>query len=89
MSSGAFLSFTLMAHLVILMLYNLPLIAYEFLFQLEGHSLDKRCHMVQRDGQMVIDKVTAVGEVGEKTLEFSCLMSFYDGVSFYTTIHRI
>ncbi|XP_070700895.1 ciliogenesis-associated TTC17-interacting protein [Pempheris klunzingeri] len=30
--------------------------------KLEDHSLDKRCHMVQRDGQMVIDKVTTVGE---------------------------
>uniref|UniRef100_UPI003AAC2B69 ciliogenesis-associated TTC17-interacting protein n=1 Tax=Centroberyx gerrardi TaxID=166262 RepID=UPI003AAC2B69 len=30
--------------------------------KLEGHSLDRRCHMVQRDGQMVIDKVTTVGE---------------------------
>ncbi|KAM3866077.1 ciliogenesis-associated TTC17-interacting protein [Diretmus argenteus] len=28
----------------------------------EGHSLDRRCLMVQRDGQMVIDKVTTVGE---------------------------
>lgn len=36
-------------------------------FQLEGHSLDKRCHMVQRDGQMVIDKVTTVGEVRKET----------------------
>lgn len=32
-------------------------------FQLKGHSLDKRCHMVQHNGQMVIDKVTTVGEV--------------------------
>lgn len=39
----------------------------ESLFQLEGHSLDKRCHMVQRDGQMVIDKVTSVGKVREET----------------------
>lgn len=38
--------------------------------------------MVQRDGQMVIDKVTAVGEVGEKTLEFSSC-HFYDGVGFF------
>ncbi|XP_070775739.1 ciliogenesis-associated TTC17-interacting protein [Enoplosus armatus] len=30
--------------------------------KLEGHSLDRRCHMVQRDGRMVIDKVTTVGE---------------------------
>uniref|UniRef100_A0A3P8U159 Ciliogenesis-associated TTC17-interacting protein n=1 Tax=Amphiprion percula TaxID=161767 RepID=A0A3P8U159_AMPPE len=30
--------------------------------KVNGHSLDKRCHMVQRDGQMVIDKVTTVGE---------------------------
>ncbi|XP_030259615.1 ciliogenesis-associated TTC17-interacting protein [Sparus aurata] len=35
---------------------------YHEYVKLEGHSLDKRCHMVQRDGQMVIDKVTAVGE---------------------------
>lgn len=34
-------------------------------FQLEGHSLDKRRHMVQHDGQMVINKVTTVGEVRE------------------------
>ena len=60
-----------MIHIAVLMLYNLHLITSEFFFQLEGHSLDKRCHMVQRDGQMVIDKVTAVGEVGEKTLAFS------------------
>ncbi|XP_042371990.1 ciliogenesis-associated TTC17-interacting protein-like, partial [Plectropomus leopardus] len=35
---------------------------YHEYVKLEGHSLDKRCHMVQRDGQMVIDKVTTVGE---------------------------
>ncbi|XP_034411053.1 ciliogenesis-associated TTC17-interacting protein isoform X1 [Cyclopterus lumpus] len=36
-------------------------------FQLEGRSLDRRCHMVQHDGQMLIDKVTTVGE--ETTME--------------------
>ncbi|XP_029309756.1 ciliogenesis-associated TTC17-interacting protein isoform X2 [Cottoperca gobio] len=30
--------------------------------KLEGHSLDRRCHMVQHGGQMVINKVTTVGE---------------------------
>ncbi|XP_039458571.1 ciliogenesis-associated TTC17-interacting protein-like isoform X1 [Oreochromis aureus] len=39
--------------------------------QLEGHSVDKRCHMVQRDGQMVIHKVTAVGEeVTEESMSY-------------------
>lgn len=37
-------------------------------FQVEGHTLDKKCHMVQRDGQMVIDKVTTVGEVKESNI---------------------
>ncbi|TKS80239.1 Ciliogenesis-associated TTC17-interacting protein [Collichthys lucidus] len=36
---------------------------YHEYVKLEGHSLDKRCHMVQRDGQLVINKVTTVGEV--------------------------
>lgn len=35
---------------------------YHEYVKLEDHSLDKRCHMVQLDGQMVIDKVTTVGE---------------------------
>ncbi|XP_028282603.1 ciliogenesis-associated TTC17-interacting protein [Parambassis ranga] len=35
---------------------------YHEYVKLEGHSLDKRCHMVQRDGKMVINKVTTVGE---------------------------
>ncbi|KAL7386173.1 hypothetical protein ABVT39_004825 [Epinephelus coioides] len=39
---------------------------YHEYVKLEGHSLDKRCHMVQRDGQMVIDKVTTVGEETKK-----------------------
>ncbi|XP_068605441.1 ciliogenesis-associated TTC17-interacting protein [Brachionichthys hirsutus] len=30
--------------------------------KLESHRLDRRCHMVQRDGQMVIHQVTAAGE---------------------------
>ncbi|KAI4810043.1 hypothetical protein KUCAC02_018893 [Chaenocephalus aceratus] len=36
--------------------------------KLEDHSLDRRCHMVLHDGQMVIDKVTTVGGVS-KTIE--------------------
>lgn len=39
------------------------------LLQLESHSLNKRCHMVQQDGQMVINKVTTVGEVREETMQ--------------------
>lgn len=35
---------------------------YHEYVKLEGHSLDKRCRMVQHDGQMMIDKVTTVGE---------------------------
>ncbi|XP_039999902.1 ciliogenesis-associated TTC17-interacting protein [Xiphias gladius] len=35
---------------------------YHEYVKLEGHSLDKRCHMVRHDGEMVIDKVTTVGE---------------------------
>ncbi|KAM9349974.1 ciliogenesis-associated TTC17-interacting protein [Symphorus nematophorus] len=35
---------------------------YHEYVKLEGHSLDKRCHMVQRDGNMVIDKVTTEGQ---------------------------
>uniref|UniRef100_A0A3B4GK08 Ciliogenesis-associated TTC17-interacting protein n=1 Tax=Pundamilia nyererei TaxID=303518 RepID=A0A3B4GK08_9CICH len=36
--------------------------------KLEGHSVDKRCHMVQRDGLMVIHKVTT-RELGQRQLE--------------------
>ncbi|XP_030015547.1 ciliogenesis-associated TTC17-interacting protein isoform X2 [Sphaeramia orbicularis] len=35
---------------------------YHEYVKLEGHGLDKRFHMVQRDGQMLINKVTTVGE---------------------------
>ncbi|XP_040911412.1 ciliogenesis-associated TTC17-interacting protein [Toxotes jaculatrix] len=35
---------------------------YHEYVKIEGHSLDKRFHMVQQDGQMVINKVTTVGE---------------------------
>ncbi|XP_059200935.1 ciliogenesis-associated TTC17-interacting protein isoform X2 [Centropristis striata] len=35
---------------------------YHEYVKLEGHSLDKRCRMVQHDGQMLMDKVTTVGE---------------------------
>ncbi|KAM3603751.1 uncharacterized protein V6R79_001468 [Siganus canaliculatus] len=35
---------------------------YHEYVKLEGHSLDKRCHMMQCDGQMVVNKVTTVGE---------------------------
>ncbi|XP_071348725.1 ciliogenesis-associated TTC17-interacting protein isoform X2 [Trachinotus anak] len=35
---------------------------YHEYVKLEGHSLDKRCYMMQHNGQMVIDKVTTVGE---------------------------
>ncbi|XP_044074962.1 ciliogenesis-associated TTC17-interacting protein [Siniperca chuatsi] len=35
---------------------------YREYIKLEGHSLDKRCQLVQHDRQMVIDKVTTVGE---------------------------
>ncbi|XP_026169715.1 ciliogenesis-associated TTC17-interacting protein [Mastacembelus armatus] len=35
---------------------------YHEYVKLEDHSLDKRCHMVQCEGQMMIDKVTTVGE---------------------------
>ncbi|XP_026004604.1 ciliogenesis-associated TTC17-interacting protein-like isoform X2 [Astatotilapia calliptera] len=39
--------------------------------KLEGHSVDKRCHMVQCDGQMVIHKVTTVGEeVTEESMSY-------------------
>ncbi|XP_034469222.1 ciliogenesis-associated TTC17-interacting protein [Hippoglossus hippoglossus] len=35
---------------------------YHEYVKLEGHTLEKRCHMVQHDGQMMINKVTTVGE---------------------------
>ncbi|KAM9845451.1 ciliogenesis-associated TTC17-interacting protein [Aulostomus maculatus] len=35
---------------------------YHEYVKLEDHSLDKRCRLVRRDGQMVIDKVTTAGE---------------------------
>ncbi|XP_037314204.2 ciliogenesis-associated TTC17-interacting protein isoform X1 [Pungitius pungitius] len=35
---------------------------YHEYVKLDGHSLDKKCHMVQHDGQMLINKVTTVGE---------------------------
>ncbi|XP_032386801.1 ciliogenesis-associated TTC17-interacting protein isoform X2 [Etheostoma spectabile] len=35
---------------------------YHEYVKLKGHSLDKRCHIVQHNGRMVIDKVTTVGE---------------------------
>ncbi|XP_030608288.1 ciliogenesis-associated TTC17-interacting protein isoform X2 [Archocentrus centrarchus] len=39
--------------------------------KLKGHSVDKRCHMVQREGQMVIRKVTTVGEeVTEESISY-------------------
>uniref|UniRef100_A0A667YER8 Ciliogenesis-associated TTC17-interacting protein n=1 Tax=Myripristis murdjan TaxID=586833 RepID=A0A667YER8_9TELE len=38
---------------------------HEYL-KLEGHTLDRRCHMVRRDEEMVIDKVTTTGEVRGK-----------------------
>ncbi|KAG7227337.1 hypothetical protein INR49_000342, partial [Caranx melampygus] len=44
---------------------------YHEYVKLEGHSLDKRCYMVQRDGQMVIDKVITVGEeVTKETVSY-------------------
>lgn len=41
-----------------------------FFFQLEGRSLDIKCHMVQRDRQMVINRVTTIEEV-----KGNCLIS--------------
>uniref|UniRef100_A0A3Q3IWW1 Ciliogenesis-associated TTC17-interacting protein n=1 Tax=Monopterus albus TaxID=43700 RepID=A0A3Q3IWW1_MONAL len=41
---------------------------YHEYVKLEDHSLDKRCHMVQHDGQMVINKVTTIGEVREEMI---------------------
>lgn len=34
-----------------------------FFFQLEGRSLDIKCHMVQHDRRMVINRVTTMEEV--------------------------
>ncbi|KAG7465385.1 hypothetical protein JOB18_034437 [Solea senegalensis] len=51
---------------------------YEYV-KLEGHSLEKRCHMVQCDGQMVIDNVTTVGEeVTKKSVSYP--MSVLEGL---------
>ncbi|XP_041697245.1 ciliogenesis-associated TTC17-interacting protein isoform X2 [Coregonus clupeaformis] len=30
--------------------------------KLQDHRLDRKCHMVQRDGQLVVNKITTVGE---------------------------
>ncbi|KAM4604676.1 ciliogenesis-associated TTC17-interacting protein [Polymixia lowei] len=38
--------------------------------KIRGHRLDRRCHMVQRDGQMMINTVNTVGE--EVTQESVC-----------------
>uniref|UniRef100_A0A1A7WN50 Ciliogenesis-associated TTC17-interacting protein n=2 Tax=Iconisemion striatum TaxID=60296 RepID=A0A1A7WN50_9TELE len=35
---------------------------YHEYVELEGHNVDKKCHLVQRDGQMVISTVTTVGQ---------------------------
>ncbi|XP_028986889.1 ciliogenesis-associated TTC17-interacting protein [Betta splendens] len=35
---------------------------YHEYLELEGHSVNKRYHMVQQDGHMVMDKVTTMGE---------------------------
>ncbi|KAM9789296.1 ciliogenesis-associated TTC17-interacting protein [Neosynchiropus ocellatus] len=35
---------------------------YHEYVKIEGHNLDRRCHMLQQDGQMVVNKVTVVGE---------------------------
>ncbi|KAF3699005.1 Ciliogenesis-associated TTC17-interacting protein [Channa argus] len=44
---------------------------YHEYIKLEGHAWNKRCHMVQLDGQMVIDKVTTVGEeVTKKSVSY-------------------
>ncbi|XP_047446154.1 ciliogenesis-associated TTC17-interacting protein-like [Mugil cephalus] len=39
---------------------------YHEYVKLQGQSLDRRCHMVQHDGQMMISKVTTVGEESTK-----------------------
>ncbi|XP_040027797.2 ciliogenesis-associated TTC17-interacting protein isoform X1 [Gasterosteus aculeatus] len=52
---------------------------YHEYVKLDGHSLDKRCHMVQHDGRMLIDKVITVGE--ETTMEsVSYPMSVLNGL---------
>ncbi|KAM8850532.1 ciliogenesis-associated TTC17-interacting protein [Spinachia spinachia] len=52
---------------------------YHEYVKLDGHNLDNRCHMVQHDGQMLIDKVTTVGE--ETTMEsISYPMSVLNGL---------
>ncbi|XP_029970643.1 ciliogenesis-associated TTC17-interacting protein [Salarias fasciatus] len=39
--------------------------------KLKGSSVDKRCHMVQRDGQMMINEVTRMGEeVTKKSISY-------------------
>uniref|UniRef100_A0A1A8FKA6 Ciliogenesis-associated TTC17-interacting protein n=1 Tax=Nothobranchius korthausae TaxID=1143690 RepID=A0A1A8FKA6_9TELE len=43
---------------------------YHEYVELEGHSVDKKCYLVQHDGQMVISRVTAVGQ--EETKESVC-----------------
>ncbi|XP_056149789.1 ciliogenesis-associated TTC17-interacting protein [Lampris incognitus] len=42
-------------------LETLELDCHEFL-KLQHHRLQRRCHMVQQDGQMIINKVTTIGE---------------------------
>ncbi|KAF0047306.1 hypothetical protein F2P81_000939 [Scophthalmus maximus] len=44
---------------------------YREYVKLEGHGLEKRCHMVQHKGKLVINKVTTVGEseLGLKQLD--------------------
>ena len=50
--------------------FILHFLSLNALFQVDGHTLEKRCHMVQHDdGQMMINKVTTVGEVREEYLE--------------------
>ncbi|XP_061791251.1 ciliogenesis-associated TTC17-interacting protein [Nerophis lumbriciformis] len=45
---------------------------YHEYVKLEGHLVDKRCHMVQRGGKTKIDKVTTVGtEVTKESVSFS------------------
>ncbi|XP_054625492.1 ciliogenesis-associated TTC17-interacting protein isoform X1 [Dunckerocampus dactyliophorus] len=44
---------------------------YHEYVKLEGHTVDKRCHMVQRDGKMVIEKVTTAGKVRCETEHYT------------------
>nr|XP_057924757.1 ciliogenesis-associated TTC17-interacting protein isoform X2 [Doryrhamphus excisus]XP_057924758.1 ciliogenesis-associated TTC17-interacting protein isoform X2 [Doryrhamphus excisus] len=45
---------------------------YHEYVKLKGHIVDKRCHMVQRNGKMVIDKVTTAGkEVTKESASYS------------------